>query len=134
MFSLQPPRHISTLPRSVGSLRRRHTSGVGAKPKCRHRSTDAIDPFSEVECASQRQTINTCHFNSNDLVIGGEQAGRDGEDRVCSSSDMLDELPWSNLAARRSHSAIANRSHLVGCAAIAQGSPSTPSFRALGLQ
>jgi hypothetical protein len=25
-----------------------------------------------------------------DLVIGSEQAGRDSEDRVCSSSDMLD--------------------------------------------
>ena len=31
------------------------------------------------------------------LVIGREQAGRVGEHRVCSSSDMLDELPWSIL-------------------------------------
>src|SRR5580658_6730984 len=96
--------------------------------------TSASDPISEVECASQRQTISTGVTLLHDLVIGREQAGRDGEHRVCSSSEMFDELPWSYLAARRSHSAIANCSHLVGCAAIAQGLPSTPSFRPLGLQ
>jgi hypothetical protein len=55
-----------------------------------------VDPFRKWSMRRNgRRSIRVTLLE--DLVIGREQAGRDGEHRVCSSSDMLDELPWSIL-------------------------------------
>jgi len=41
--------------RSVGSLRRNHTSEVGVKPTCQNSSTDAFDPIRKLaDCGASR--------------------------------------------------------------------------------
>ena len=59
MFSLQPPRHIPTLPEASFRYLAPIRPKSRVKPTCRDSSTDAIDPIAVIR-ASQRAVRCLC--------------------------------------------------------------------------